>query len=194
MLRKRTGLLIAVIVLILNSGCAIVHHYGPYMGKVVDKESGEPVEGAAVLAVYMTMRTTISGSKGEYLDAQETLTDKNGEFEIPPLTRFTFRPLHWFWSRADFTIFKPGYGCYPWHKDSGPVFVKPKGNLPENEYVIVKLPRLKTLEERKDNFDCSPVSVPNEKMKILLYQIDLEAINIGLKPIFMDKKGLEKNE
>ncbi|MFH1674411.1 MAG: hypothetical protein ABIF87_13420 [Pseudomonadota bacterium] len=191
MLRKRTGLLIAVILLISTSGCAIVHHYGPYMGKVVDKETGEPIEGAAVLAVYHTEFYFIAGPVSYYLDAQETLTDKKGEFEIPSLTSFTFRPLHGFWSRADFTIFKPGYGCYPRHKDSGPVFVKPKGNLPENEYVIVKLPRLKTLEERKDNLPSSPTSVPNDKMKLFLYLRDLERINLGFQPIFMKKRGLK---
>ncbi len=192
MLGKRLGLLIAVIVLIVNSGCAIVHHYGPYMGKVVDKESGEPLEGAAVLAVYYTKFHFIAGPVHKYLDAQETLTDKNGEFEIPSLTSFTFRPLHLFDSCPSFTIFKPGYGCFPRHEGTTSTGINEQW-FRSNEYVTVKLPGFKTLEERKDNLPSSPTSVPNDKMKQFLYLRDLERINLGFQPIFINKRGW-KNE
>jgi hypothetical protein len=188
MLEKRIGLLIAVIILILNSGCAIVHHYGPYMGKVVDKESGEPIEGAAVLAVYYTQLYTIAGPVHKYLDAQETLTDKNGEFEIPSLTRFTFRPLHLFDSCPSFTIFKPCYGCFPRHEGTTSTGINEQWFRPR-EHEIVKLPRLKTLEERRRNCRCVPTSVPDDKIKLLLYQVHLERVNLGIEPFTKERSG-----
>ena len=135
-------LLIAIWMLLVSSGCAIYHHYDPYYGKVIDTETKAPLEGAAVLAVYYTELTTLAGAVGKYLDAQETVTDKNGEFKIPSNNTFAFRPLNLFDSKVNFTIFKPGYGYYPMHPDVEPKFV-PTWSLPSDEYVIVELPKLK---------------------------------------------------
>ena len=46
--------LIVLIISPLSAGCANVHDYGAYYGKVVDAETKEPLEGAAMLAVYYT--------------------------------------------------------------------------------------------------------------------------------------------
>ncbi len=78
------------------SGCAIVHNYDSYYGKIIDAETKEPLEGAAVLAVYYTQQYGPAGSVSHYLDAKETLTDKTGEFKIPSFTSFTFRMLQSF--------------------------------------------------------------------------------------------------
>jgi len=45
-------MLLYVSIFIEFSGCAVIHHYSPYIGQVVDAESGKPIEGAIVLAVY----------------------------------------------------------------------------------------------------------------------------------------------
>jgi len=171
----------ALIMLFLGTGCAIISHYGPYYGKVVDAETKEPLEGAAVLAVYYTTSSGPGGSLSHYLDAQETVTDKNGEFRIPPLTVTTFRVLHGFDAHPLFTIFKPGYGAYPNHKDVKPIF--PYGSLPPKQYVTIELPKLKTREERLLNYGCDPLSdVPETKYKNLFRLIQEERKTLGLEP------------
>ena len=71
---------------IMSSGCAVVHHYEGYQGKVIDVDTKEPLEGVAVLVVFYTQQYGPAGSVSHYADAQETLTGKNGEFRIPSFT------------------------------------------------------------------------------------------------------------
>jgi len=176
----------ALLVVIFSSGCAIISHYGPYYGKVVDAETKEPLAGAAVLAVYFTTSSGPGGTLSHYLDAQETVTDKNGEFRIPPLTVTTFRVLHGFDAHPKFTIFQPGYGWYPWHKDVKPIF--PYESLPADKYVTIELPRLKTKEERIRNTDHHPISVPDEKMRKLIELNNIERVNLGFDPSHVQEK------
>lgn len=101
-----------MITIVIIATCAIIWRYGAYYGKVIDGETKKPLEGGAVLAVYYTEGGGFSGARSYYVDAQETLTDKNGEFKIPSNIIITFRFLHG-WLDPQFQIFKPGYGCYP---------------------------------------------------------------------------------
>lgn len=172
---------IALVVFPLFTGCAIISHYGPYYGKVVDAGTKEPLEGAAVLAVYFTTSSGPGGALSHYLDAQETVTDKNGEFKIPPLTVTTFRVLHGFDAHPQFTIFTPGYGAYGKNKDVKPIF--PYWSLPAKQYVTIELPKLKTREERLLNYGCYPSSdVPETKYKNLFHLIQEERKALGLEP------------
>jgi hypothetical protein len=167
---------------VLLSSCAIYHHYGPYYGKVVDAETKQPLEGAAVLAVYYTQSYGLAGSTDNYLDAQETVTEKNGEFKIPSLNSFAFRPLQSFEPYSWFNIFKPGYGCYPNHKRVKPMFL-PNGSLPANESVIIELPELRTKKERLENVMCEPVLIPNIKYNQFLTIINKERQYLNLEQI-----------
>ncbi len=165
-------------ILFFSSGCAIYHHYGPFYGKVVDAETNKPLEGAVVLADYITWLHASPGGPGSYfLDAQEAMTDKNGEFRISSLNAFTFRPLSRFEPHPYFTIFKPGYKCYQWSEKFTPSY-----SLPEDKYVTIELLELKTREERIKNTDCYPVKVPDKKMKKLIEVNNIENTNLGLQP------------
>jgi hypothetical protein len=160
--------------IVLLAGCATFHHYAPYYGQVVEASTGEPIAGAAVLAVYYTQSYGLAGSNLEFLDAQEVVTDANGEFEVPSLNAATFRSLQSFDSWAWITIFKPGYagyGCFPAHQE-----VTPKEQpFPPNQKTTIRLPKLSTREERIKYFGCYPSpSVPVEKYTNLLRLIDDE--------------------
>lgn len=146
-MRFLSNLVMVITAVVLFSGCAITHQYGPYMGKVVDKETNEPIGGAVVFMRFYTLGLF---SVSHFADAVEVLTDQNGEFRIPAQRIFVFRPVNWWESYGSTIIFKPGYGAYPGHKDVSPRF-KPGGSLPEGQHVTIKLPKLKTIEERKDN-------------------------------------------
>ena len=156
------------------SSCAIYHHYGPYYGKVIDADTKKPLEGAVILAVYTTwMYGSPGGPASYFLDTQEVVTDKNGEFRIPTFNAVAFRPLSTFSPQnPNVTIFKPHYRCRVY-------------SFLEDEYEIVKLRELKTKEERLDNLTCTPTSVPNERMMQFRRSQDVERMDIGLKPGFL---------
>lgn len=173
--------LLLLVILPLFAGCAMTNKYGPYYGKVIDTETKEPIEGAAVLVVFYTEEYGPAGAITRYADALETVTDKNGDFNIPAHRVTVFRPLQGWLKYGYFRIFKPGYGCYPEHKDVKPMFV-PNGTLPGNQYVTIELPKLKTREERLRNIDCFPVGIPDEKMKKFIELNNIESISLGLEP------------
>jgi len=184
---------LSMIILFLFIACTITNKYGPYYGKVIDAETKQPIEGAAVLVVYKTEQYGLAGAISHFADAQETLTDKNGEFKIPAKRINTFRIISGWERYPGFWIFKPEYGCYPEHKDVKPMFV-PNGTLPENEYVIIELPKLKTREERLNNEGCFPVGVPDKKMRKLIKISNDERINLGLTPYPKSRYREDKNE
>jgi len=174
--------LITLLLIILLSGCVVTNRYNEYRGKVIDTETKVPIEGAAVLVVYKTEQYGLAGSVAHFEDAQEVLTDKNGEFIIRSKRIITFRVLSGWERYPQFNIFKPGYGCYPNHKDVKPMFV-PNGTLPSNQYVTIELPnvRLETHESRLENYGCYPSElVPEFKYKKLFHLIQQERLALGL--------------
>jgi hypothetical protein len=185
MIKKVKLLLLILLVAALFSGCTITHKYDAYHGKVIDAETKQPIEGAAVLIVYRTQQFGLAGSVSQFADAQETLTDKNGEFRIPPIRINKFRVLSGWEGHPEVRIVKPGYGCYPMHKDVKPVFEY--GSLPVNQYVTIELPQLKTKEERLRNISCFPVGVPDKEMKKIIELDDFERTNLGLEPRYMKR-------
>lgn len=164
------------------SSCAIYHHYGSYYGKVVDAETKEPLEGAAVLAVYYTQSYGPAGSISHYLDAQEAVTDNKGEFKIPPLRAVTFRSLQSFDPYPLFTIFKPGYGCYPTNKRVK--LLRPNATLPEDTSVNIGLPKLVSLNERRDNLLECDSDVPRSHQQNLIMLLNQERKSLGYNSLY----------
>ena len=86
---------------------------GPWKGKVIDHDTKEPIEGAAVVAVFTADRFGGGGGPVEkFVDAKETVTDKDGNWEIPAYSPVSM-PLIREMNDPRFTIFKPGYGALP---------------------------------------------------------------------------------
>jgi hypothetical protein len=168
---------------IILNGCAVVHHYDGYEGKVIDVETKEPLEEAAVLIEFNTQQYGPAGSVSHYVDAKETLTDNNGEFRIPSFTTTAFRPLQTYEPHGWVAIFKPGYGCFPRHKGAKPDNLR-NGILPTNEYVTIELPKLRTREERIESTRCFYYSeIPNDKCKKFIDLLNQERLYLGFKPV-----------
>lgn len=166
------------ILLILTS--TITRGFGPYKGKVVDLETKLPIEGAAVLITFHARRFDETLCSG----AIDTLTDKNGEFKFSRKRLLVFHILSEWDPYGYIKIFKPGYGCYPDHNDSSPLFV-PNGTIPEKDYVTFNLPRLQTIEERRQNaliFDFRRGGM-DRKMKKIIQVYNEERAILGLSPI-----------
>ncbi len=76
-------------------------------GKVVDETTGQPIEGAIVLAFWKTIQPQI------YLKIEESVTDSNGEFFFPGWGPVKRPDKSCFWDEDPFLVFfKPGY--YVW--------------------------------------------------------------------------------
>ncbi|SPD74469.1 putative Lipoprotein [uncultured Desulfobacterium sp.] len=183
---KYLKLLLTVMLCQQMLGCTKTHEFGPYQGKVVEVDTLKPIEGAVVFIRFLIRAPGLGGESGYSADAVETLTDKNGEFCIPiQKLSFTKRSLsqidhHWD-EYSPIIIFKPGYGAFPRHKKSGP------GNpfypkVPQKP-VTIQLPKLYTIEERKENLPSDPdFRIPDDKKMNLLQLTCIERVLIGLKP------------
>jgi hypothetical protein len=107
---------------------------GPYKGKIVDAETGEPIAGAAVLAVWRKQAPGIGHPREGIFDAKEAVTDENGDFFIPGTSGLA---VGWRIQEPIFAIFKPGYEALvgSWR----------------DEWAEARLLRLKTRDERLRN-------------------------------------------
>ncbi len=154
-------------------------YLSPYKGKVIDADTKKPIEGAVVLVIYFVESPGIAGSNFIQENAQETLTDENGEFNITG-------KIAWFekgvWPEGGVTIFKPGYGLFPKHKLSTAVGEN-RTWPPPRKYVVYELPKLKSFEERKKNVIYARIydEIPYRKRKLYWKVINQERKNLGLR-------------
>lgn len=91
---------------VLLQGCGVVSH-PMYEGQVLDIETKEPIEGASVVAIYMTEVLTPVQTTSNTIEVREAVTDIEGRFKLPSYTTIVMP-----FSRKDettFVIYKPGY-------------------------------------------------------------------------------------
>ncbi len=143
---------------VAHSSGWLIHHVGSFRGKVIDAETKEPIEGAAVVAQYHVLLLTPLGSRSHPIDVQEAVTNKDGEFLMPPFTK-GINPLS-IGDGTRFLIWKPGYNKERlWGDD---FFTKEPGTVEERNVQtkegfvtkpvrlgIVELTRTKSMEERR---------------------------------------------
>lgn len=200
--------LIVFMTIILLFNCSVVLAAGPWKGKVIDAETKKPIEGAVVLAVWDRNYRTPTGGNSYFYEAKEVLTDKEGKFEIPAYTPINLLPLISYIEGPVFTIFKPGYGSFPWYRVSPPMNIPPdeffanetgtegeigwdyeKGKKIKVVFGIIELPKLKTWIERIKNLESIYVErIPSAKIPNLL-QIIKEEDNY-LSPVY----GIDRNK
>ncbi len=173
-------MLIIIGILFFLPGCLYAARIdGPYKGRVIDADTGKPIEGVVILGVWYREIPSAAGALHNYYDAMETVTDKNGEFEIKGqglLVVSNVIPM-------DVLIFKAGYeylGVAPWDSLKEGVFEKVKW---EGDRAIIPLKKL-TMEERKKSL--GPPSPPSEasfeKVRLMLKEIDKDDVERGLPP------------
>ena len=108
-------LILSIITSAVNGSILGVFYWdGPYWGRVVDADTGEPIEGASVAGKwifdYVYFPFAVGGDA--FADARETVTGKSGYFFI------SMGRAAWFWpfSRIvldDLYVYKPGYDSHP---------------------------------------------------------------------------------
>lgn len=178
----KSVLLVFAMLLLFNTGCSYAVRYdGTYKGKVIDADTGEPIEGAVVLGTWYTVSHTVAGGVHSYYNARETSTDKSGEFSIPGMGLRIMSNLE----PMNFLIFKSGYEYIgPAHWESLKVDellskkIKWEGNKP-----IIPLKKL-TMEQRRKQGTPSISSEAQESKKTPLFirEINKEEIQFGRPP------------
>ncbi len=100
--------------------------HGPYRGRVIDSVNGQPIAGAVAVASWSTTSINVAGGTTRCLDAEEAVTDENGEFQIKGSRG---RLLGLFAGTMDINIYKVGYekvSCdWNYIKEPGACFEKP---------------------------------------------------------------------
>ena len=97
----------ASIVLVLLIERCLPAFAGPLQGRVIDKETGQPIADAAVVATWCYDTVRMDGGP-RFLQARESVTGADGQFSISGGMGVLLNP---FSSRLPvvFTVFRPGY-------------------------------------------------------------------------------------
>ena len=89
----------------------LICHQPEFIGRIVDIETDQPIEGALIIAFYQKNAFGGPGGKiGSTIHAKEALTDKNGYFRISSYWTL-IQPFSWC-DAVTFIVFKPGYLCF----------------------------------------------------------------------------------
>lgn len=177
-MRRKWLIWAAVGVVVLLILTVRVKVQGPYLGKVVDKEIGRPIEGAAVVAVWLRSGAGLVQRVTFFQEAQETVTDQQGHFTIPGTWGVQVTLLVELREPA-FTIFKPRHKVFGgWTLNPITAPVREKGR------VVIQLQQLKTQEERLRNLSDVSLSpfVPKAKYPNLRRLESVERVDLALKP------------
>lgn len=185
MMKYFTFSLFLMCFMVLTSGCCYpVRYDGPYKGKVVDAETGQPIEGVVILGAWYKEIATAAGGVSSFYDAAETVSDRNGEFEIRGLglkILTNIGPMH-------VLIFKSGYqqiGMGLWESLSLDGGLLMKKVTWEGNRAIILLKKVTIAQRKKDPL--YPPMPPSEaslgKVRLMLMEINKDLKNCGFEPI-----------
>jgi hypothetical protein len=155
----------------LSAGCGhLIYPSGPYSGRVVDAETGQPIAGAAVIATWTREIPVAPHMPEQDWDVYETLSDVNGGFTIPHRTHFTF--FGWI-EDPMVVVYSPAYAPFR------------SADLHPETPVAVTLKRLTDRVERVLNAGrpIGTLTLPAGKIPNLTRLIDEERRQLGLEPL-----------
>lgn len=193
-------LLAVLFVGLMGSDCFadwLIYHKPAFEGQILDGETKEPIEGAAVVAYYHKRSMGLgAGTVSSIIDIRESLTDKEGRFRIPSYTKLIL-PFSWE-DPARFIIYKPDYvavdGLYD--RDLEGLFSGKMVGMQDQEFEwlynktlifryrspnIVELPKPTTIEEQKRSLPgLRGTDLSSRKMKKLIELYNQESNRLGL--------------
>jgi hypothetical protein len=165
---------------------------GPWKGQIVDRETGQPIPGAVVLAIWTVRSWGEIHPEDQFHRAFEAVSDGEGRFVIPEHTAVPTKPLTAI-RGPQIVIFKAGFGA--WEFQGSPHYeVAEEGSAREQrirrsweafekEGVVFQLRRHVDVRARSDWLGrVRPLSVPDDKMPWFLDALDDEAISLGRSP------------
>lgn len=180
----KTKLIVFIYFLLLLPACAYSIRYdGPYKGRIIDAETKQPIEGVVILGVWYKETPTVAGAVSSYYDAMETVTDKDGEFEILGLGLKILSNV----APMNVLIFRAGYehlGLWPWESFKGDEILKEKVLLWDGDKATISLRKLTMGERRKRGAPpLPPGQAPKKKIILMLNEYNKEVVELGGEPI-----------
>jgi hypothetical protein len=179
---------VAAAILALVQGCMVWHHYEGYKGRVIEKETGQPIPGAGVFVKYYKQSPSVGGDVRHFVGVASTLTDEKGEFKISANNILSGRYLFsWFDDPPNFSVYAAGHAVYPHHTESSAAIGSEVLQAPiSKEYMTISIGRLQTIDAIRDNLvntfyikDSIPTNDAAMKALSRLMAIDEEYIRRG---------------
>ena len=172
------AILVAAGILFFAYCVHMVRFYPTYKGQVLNLQTGKPLNGAQVVAVYLTEKKDKFGiTVPEFLGCQAVWTGTDGRFTIPSRSFWRILVFGRYREHPKVEIYKPGYGNYPaiLNDPEGdmihgpPGWTWPAGALPPGSDVTFSLPRLNTKDDRKrwGSFGIILLRIPEDVRKVL---------------------------
>lgn len=166
---------------------------GPWRGRIADAETGEPIEGVVVLAVFYKLSPGVVHKERAYYAASEAVTDGEGRFVIPALPRESGLPPSSVVLEAPyFYYFKLGYRVSRFKGQGTPAFQRLHPNVQgersrtmreafvTEEGAHIELIPAKTREEQLRALSY-PATVPLDQAPLTRAAIDNARASLGLK-------------
>lgn len=140
----------------------LLYHDEAIKGQVIEADTGKPIEGALVIALWK-LTDIVGEGRGGYAKIEVTETDKEGKFVVPAW--ISFKPWKMIYTvdrlSPDMAIFKPGYMVHCSHKIDRAGYPDDYAMTPEEKRFYVekfsitpaKMNRLRNDEERLASLD-----------------------------------------
>ncbi len=194
-MRKRhwvTALLVLILAVTLGWWFRPLPLSGPWRAQIVDAETGQPLEGVIVLAIWDKRTFAWPHPARRYHDSEEVVSDKDGRVEIAARVVTSRHPLELYIGPL-LTIFKPGYGRWqfrgtPTASDEDLAIVRQRAEANRERFahegVVIVISRVRSREERKEIVDrLMPIEVPQSKIPRILAAYSDERVRLGLSPL-----------
>jgi hypothetical protein len=170
--------LTALLILVLSSCTYPIRYDGPYLGRVVDEETREPIEGVVVLGTWSIFHNNVAGGYHTFYDARETVTDKKGEFTMPGMGLRIFSNL----DPMSVLIFKSGYsyiGPASWSAFKISSYARERIKW-EGDRAILPIKKLSPSERKQQLTPYFPMEIQSKKIcSELIREINKEEAFLG---------------
>jgi hypothetical protein len=161
---------------LLCSGCVSYLGYGgPYEGRVIDRGSGNAIEGAVIYGTWRIHEPCKKTAPVTYYNSQETVTDKNGEFKVNGVGLRIMSCV----DEMEVTVFKAGYAqqkTAPWSELKNPANNE---DVEWDEWKAVFKLQPMTMEERRKREVALPDAPDNRRN---LFRIEKNREEMEIKP------------
>src|SRR5262245_26791791 len=171
----RVALLLTTLAL---ASCALpARERGPFEGKVVAADTGAPIAGAVVLAVWKRIASVLGGT--EFYDVRVAVTDAQGRFEIPRLPmpwRLGVQPPTFRWYAPGYTAVNVVLDRSPDRRARVPTLIE----MRELKYFDMEALR-RGLPLR--DYEGLPFGLPEETLQMLRTVVNERRQALGLPPL-----------
>jgi hypothetical protein len=166
--------LILIFLALVVPGCFghLVYPSGPFSGRVVDASTGQPLAGAAVVAVWRQEGPGPGHPTERLHDAVEVVADADGYFTLPRKTHFTSVGEI---TDPDIVVYAPGY------KPALLGGVDFRREAPERQVVVALSPPVPNERRRFADLPSAVGGVPYLKIANLVRLVNIERRALGLQ-------------